>query len=82
MAAVIEAHMIWELPTKVVTQIHSSDPGGCSCVICRNFIQYADPNLPNGGFVCRQCRQTKMYMIRPYLENNNIEAENVDWISK
>jgi hypothetical protein len=80
MAAVIDENFIWEPAIKTSAQIHSNDPGGCGCVICHNFIQYADPNLPNGGFVCRTCRQTRTYMVRPYLEKNGIEAETVGWI--
>ncbi len=80
-AAFINARMIWVAKSAaVVPQVHLSTPGGCWCVICPKFIQYAESNMPNGCFVCRSCRQTRMYRVEPYLKKNNIDQADVDWI--
>jgi hypothetical protein len=79
--AYINNAMIWVTPPAMVKQqIHSRDPGGSWCMICPKFIQYAEPNLNNGAFVCRSCRLTKMYKVRPYLRSVNIDPNDVDWI--
>ena len=30
---------------------------GCKCARCKEFIQYAEPNQPDGTLICYSCRQ-------------------------
>lgn len=80
-AAFIHPLMIWAAqPGMVTAQINLSGPGGERCAVCPRYTQYVVPNLPDGSFICRSCRLTKMYKVSSYLRANNINSADVDWI--
>jgi len=60
-----------------VKQIHMNEPGGCHCNICKKFLQYAGPNLPNGGMACYSCRTTKRWKVDSYLNSVGIDPDSV-----
>ena len=71
-------------PNKV-DQIILNKPGGYPCEICKKHIQYASPNLPNGSFICRRCKNSKMYKIEDYFRENGIDPnklENWGWAKR
>jgi len=74
-AAHIRPAMIWKDQPKETIQIHNLDPGGMACAICNNFVQYAAENLPNGVFICWNCKQTKNYLVRSFLKQNDIDSD-------
>ena len=77
----IDPNMIVREPYKsAVLQIHSSNPDGQRCTICSKFASYAEANLPNGGFVCYNCRQTRVYKIYIYLKKHSIDPLTVEWL--
>ena len=68
----IQGIVIMNQHSPSISQIRSFEPGGSPCIICNNFIQYAENNLPNDTFACRPCRVSRGYKIISYLKSVGI----------
>lgn len=59
-------------------QVHCSEPGGNRCIICQQWISWAsENNLPQGGYACFSCRDTKRWKIDAYLRRLGINPSEV-----
>ena len=61
---------------KIVQQIHMAVPGGCNCVICGHWRDWANSNLPDGAFACHSCQTTKGWKIREYLKGIGVDPNS------
>lgn len=64
-------------PQEKRVQIHKTDPGGSLCIICNQWITWAsESNLPQGGYACYSCRDSKRWKIDIYLRNCGIDPQS------
>jgi hypothetical protein len=52
---------VWVEDEALPITFRSPQPAGCSCVKCQDFNNYAEPNQPDGKFICWRCRSTPFY---------------------
>lgn len=64
----LEGKKAWSVPSHYLKPALSAAPsvqrsiGGASCKNCSDFVPYAEPNRPDGSFVCYLCRSDPFRM--------------------
>ena len=62
--AYVASEDIWSDRVPAPTQqVVLHDPGGMTCKLCKNFIQYAGVNRDDNSFVCHKCVSTKGWRL-------------------